>query len=297
MSDGGKQKKLFKVAKEFNVATQTIVDTLKDAGYTISNRPNENVSEEMISALEAHYGVDKARNQEHERLREEYDQKRVQPVSTRRAEVFDLESLLEPIEEAPKTQSPAAIDLPPQTEIKPAADEAPPQPEPVAEPPSPKVVEPEVVAPEVPAVAEAPKPEPKPEPEKVTSAEETKEEPAPVTVRAVPDQQAEPQADASDEKGEDDDEEVIRAKTDRLQGTRLLGKIAIRTKEEIAAEGGGGQGRKKRKKKSGATADAAPKPTTPAAPGDAASKDKKPKQKVEDKKKKGSRRVPSTPKT
>ncbi len=291
MSDGGKQKKLFKVAKEFNVATQTIVDTLKDAGYTISNRPNENVSEEMISALEAHYGVDKARNQEHERLREEYDQKRVQPVSTRRADVFDLESLLEPIEEAPKAQTPSdAIERPAQADVKPIEEAAKPQPEPVAEPPAPIVVEPVVTAPEIPAVVEAPKPETKAEPEKIQAppVEDVKVVPAQKEEPVMPAQAEEPHTEAPEAKAEDDDEEVIRAKTDRLQGTRLLGKIAIRTKEEIAAEGGGGQGRKKRKKKSGTAADAAPKPATPAAAGDAASKDKKPKPKVvEDKKKKG----------
>ncbi len=291
MSDGGKQKKLFKVAKEFNVATQTIVDTLKDAGHTISNRPNENVSEEMIAALEAHYGVDKARNQEHERLREDYDQKRAQPVSARRADVFDLEALLEPIEEAPKIEVPVIEPvLQPVPKPEPVVEVAKVIPPPVAPEPikpiveAPKVVAPvekaQVVQPPVvatpvvaPPVVEAPTVETKPvvEAPKPVKADEPVSEPAVVEVEA-------------------EDEEVIRAKTDKLQGTRLLGRIAIRTKEEIAAEGGGGQGRKKRKKKTGAANEGAPKPTTTTtttATDSAASKDKKPKAKVDDKKKKG----------
>jgi translation initiation factor IF-2 len=290
MSDGGKQKKLFKVAKEFNVATQTIVDTLKDAGHTISNRPNENVSEEMISALEAHYGVDKARNQEHERLREDYEQKRTQPVAARRADVFDLESLLEPIEEAPKSAAPVV-----EVEPEPA-----PVPEPVViETPvvsMPVEPEPKEIHAEAPVVVTPPKVEQPVAPVAVTPVVER------ATSEVSPAIEPKPQVDAPPVKAaeipeeiitdvvESDEEDVIRAKTDKLQGTRLLGKIAIRTKEEIAAEGGGGQGRKKRKKKAGAPNEGAPKPqtTTTATTSDsAASKDKKAKPKVEDKKKKG----------
>jgi len=288
MSDGGKQKKLFKVAKEFNVATQTIVDTLKDAGHTISNRPNENVSEEMISALEAHYGVDKARNQEHERLREDYEQKRTQPASARRADVFDLESLLEPIEESPKVAAPLI-----EADIQPE-----PAPEPVAEVVKeiPPIAEPEIKVQkeEAPAVVvpvekvQETTPPPVIAPEKVVEPVVIAPKVEPVPVVPTPPVKVEEVIEHVDEVAEVEDEEVIRAKTDKLQGTRLLGKIAIRTKEEIAAEGGGGQGRKKRKKKTGAATDGAPKPQTTATTTDsAASKDKKAKPKVEDKKKKG----------
>jgi translation initiation factor IF-2 len=290
MSDGGKQKKLFKVAKEFNVATQTIVDTLKDAGYTISNRPNENVSEEMVSALEAHYGVDKARNQEHERLREDYEQKRTQPVATRRADVFDLESLLEPIEEGPKS---AALLV--EVEPDPAPDSVPVN---IETPVVNKPIEPETkqIQVEAPAVVTPPKVEIPLAP--ITVTPEDKQPISEVSPAVEPEPQAEappvkleeiPEEIISDA-DESEEEDVIRAKTDKLQGTRLLGKIAIRTKEEIAAEGGGGQGKKKRKKKSGAPNDGVVKPqvaTTTTTSESAASKDKKAKPKVEDKKKKG----------
>lgn len=297
MSDGGKQQKLFKVAKEFNVATQSIVDTLKDAGHSISNRPNENVSEVMIAALEAHYGVDKARNQEHERLREDYDQKRTQPATARRADVFDLESLLEPIEESIKIAAPVAdadVTLTPVPAPLPKPDiEVPPV---TAQ----RVPEPDVVTLDTTAVS-TPAEKKKPvAPESIINPIVTE---APVQVAPEPVLESKliehpPSVSQDDQERSEvesivvlvpEDEEVIRAKTDKLQGTRVIGRIAIRTKEEIAADGGGGsQGRKKRKKKAGAIADGAPKPkTTTTTTDSAASKDQKPKPKIEDKKKKG----------
>lgn len=297
MSDGGKQQKLFKVAKEFNVATQSIVDTLKDAGHSISNRPNENVSEVMIAALEAHYGVDKARNQEHERLREDYDQKRTQPATVRRADVFDLESLLEPIEESIKIAAPvsdADVTLTPVPAPLPKPDiEVPPV---TAQ----RVPEPDVVTLDTTAVS-TPAEKKKPvAPESIVNPIVTE---APVQVAPEPVLESKlieypPSVSQNDQERSEvesivvlvpEDEEVIRAKTDKLQGTRVIGRIAIRTKEEIAADGGGGsQGRKKRKKRAGAIADGAPKPqTTTTTTDSAASKDQKPKPKIEDKKKKG----------
>lgn len=297
MSDGGKQQKLFKVAKEFNVATQSIVDTLKDAGHSISNRPNENVSEVMIAALEAHYGVDKARNQEHERLREDYDQKRTQPATARRADVFDLESLLEPIEESIKIAAPvsdADVTLTPVPAPLPKPDiEVPPV---TAQ----RVPEPDVVTLDTTAVS-TPAEKKKPvAPESIVNPIVTE---APVQVAPEPVLESKlieypPSVSQNDQERSEvesivvlvpEDEEVIRAKTDKLQGTRVIGRIAIRTKEEIAADGGGGsQGRKKRKKRAGAIADGAPKPqTTTTTTDSAASKDQKPKPKIEDKKKKG----------
>ncbi len=295
MSDGGKQKKLFKVAKEFNVSTQTIVDTLKDAGFTISNRPNENVSEGMISALEAHYGIDKARNQEHERLREEYEQKRVQPAPARRADVFDLEALLEPIEDAPPKPEPA-----PEPVIAPAPEPVKvvePEPSPKAEPvPTPVVeVKPEPKVEAVPEPVKQPVPvakatvEETPKPKAEEPKQEAKPEPKPAPAPAPAAKVEAPAEVVKPEPVEAEDEEVIRAKTDKLQGTRVIGKIEIRTKEEIAADTGVGRGRKKRKKKTGTASDAAPKAqtTTTTTTDSAAAKDKKAKPKVEDKKKKG----------
>lgn len=279
------------------MATQSIVDTLKDAGHSISNRPNENVSEVMIAALEAHYGVDKARNQEHERLREDYDQKRTQPATVRRADVFDLESLLEPIEESIKIAAPVS-----DADVTLTPVPAPLQKPDIEVPPvtAQRVPEPDVVTFDTTAVS-TPVEKKKPvAPESIVNPIVTE---APVQVAPEPVLESKlieypPSVSQNDQERSEvesivvlvpEDEEVIRAKTDKLQGTRVIGRIAIRTKEEIAADGGGGsQGRKKRKKRAGAIADGAPKPqTTTTTTDSAASKDQKPKPKIEDKKKKG----------
>ena len=47
-----KPKKLFKVASEFNVTTQSIVDALGKNGFDVANRPNSNINEEMYSVLD-----------------------------------------------------------------------------------------------------------------------------------------------------------------------------------------------------------------------------------------------------
>lgn len=268
MSDGGKQKKLFKVAKEFNVATQTIVDTLKDAGYTISNRPNENVSEEMIAALEAHYGVDKARNQEHERLREEYEQKRTPVAAPKKPGVFDLEHLLEPIEETP---------------LEPVVRETVTQSAVEQEPESILISEPEITR-------EEQSHDISDEDDEIV--EEIVQELAPAEEESFEDDQDDDYEEEEEEDSkplvqESEDEEVIRAKTDRLQGTRVIGRIEIRTKEELAAEGGVGRGKKKRKKKTGT--DTVPKasPSGPVEELDADGKAKAKPKLADDKKKKG----------
>ncbi|MFU8813058.1 MAG: hypothetical protein ACNA78_08820, partial [Balneolaceae bacterium] len=65
-------KKLFKVASEFNVATQSIVDTLGEHGFDVANRPNTSITPEMYDVLNTEYGDDKEKSLEHEKAREEY---------------------------------------------------------------------------------------------------------------------------------------------------------------------------------------------------------------------------------
>jgi translation initiation factor IF-2 len=48
---------LFKIAKEFNVATSTIVDFLISKGYSIDNKPNAKVSDEMYQDLSTEFKV------------------------------------------------------------------------------------------------------------------------------------------------------------------------------------------------------------------------------------------------
>ena len=100
MTQGGKQKKLFKVAKEFNVSTQTIVEALEENGYKIDSKPNANISPEMYSALESVYGVDKAKSKEHERAREEYEVRKTE-LRHNRNESVTLDNVLEPLDDLP----------------------------------------------------------------------------------------------------------------------------------------------------------------------------------------------------
>ena len=95
-----KPKKLFKVASEFNVTTQSIVDALGKNGFDVANRPNSNIDEEMYSVLEGVYGDDKEKSKEHEKAREEYESRRNQIISNRNESVT-IENFLEPIDELP----------------------------------------------------------------------------------------------------------------------------------------------------------------------------------------------------
>jgi len=110
MTQGGKQKKLFKVAKEFNVSTQTIVEALEENGYKIDSKPNANISPEMYSALESVYGVDKAKSKEHERAREEYEVRKTE-LRHNRNESVTLDNVLEPLDDLPmETEDEAKVE-------------------------------------------------------------------------------------------------------------------------------------------------------------------------------------------
>ena len=91
-------KPLFKVASEFNVSTQSIVDTLEDNGLTASNRPNFKITPDMYIVLEQVYGEDKAKSADHERAKEAYESRRSQMMNQRNDSVT-VDQFLEPLEE------------------------------------------------------------------------------------------------------------------------------------------------------------------------------------------------------
>ena len=96
MSDS-KPKKLFKVASEFNVATQSIVDTLGEHDFDIANRPNSKITPEMYEVLSGVYGDDKVKSKEHARAKEEYENRRNQ-IMSKRNESVSIDNL-EPIDD------------------------------------------------------------------------------------------------------------------------------------------------------------------------------------------------------
>jgi translation initiation factor IF-2 len=95
-----KPKKLFKVASEFNVSTQSIVDALADRDFDIDNKPNSKVTAEMYAVLEEEYGVDKQRSAEQARAREAYENRRNE-IHASRNESVSVESFLEPMDDLP----------------------------------------------------------------------------------------------------------------------------------------------------------------------------------------------------
>jgi translation initiation factor IF-2 len=101
-------KPLFKVASEFNVSTQSIVDTLEDKGLTASNRPNFKITLDMYVVLEQVYGEDKAKSADHERAKEAYESRRNQMMNQRNDSVT-VDQFLEPLEdEEPEDKTPTA---------------------------------------------------------------------------------------------------------------------------------------------------------------------------------------------
>ncbi len=318
-----KPKKLFKVASEFNVATQSIVDTLSDNGFDVANRPNSKITPEMYDVLEGIYGDDKEKSLEHEKAREEYESRRNQIMSSRNESVT-IDNFLEPIDET----------LEPQDEVEEKKEE-PAEEKPVQKPLDLEPLEeqateeePEVSAEEEPGVEEIPEEEleakeeaVKEEPvDEVVIEEEIAEEKQPeadkaeeeVSVKAESEEEdkdsEEEVADededeiASDEivddedededevksetaaKDEEDPEKIIRGRAGKLTGTKVLGKVEFSRDSK--------KKRKTRKRKKDRTEadepDAATtaKPAKPAAAKDA-DKDKKTTKKA--KKKKGKR--------
>jgi translation initiation factor IF-2 len=208
-------KKLFKVASEFNVATQSIVDTLADNGFEIANKPNSNITPEMYQVLDGIYGDDKARSREHDKVREEYESRRNQ-IMTQRNESVTIDNFLEPMDE-----------LPLEPEEEKVAEKAP---EPALEPMD-EVPEPEVEKEPEAEVEPEPEPEPEPVEEPAIAEEEDDEE------EEVEEPEAEEEV-PEEEEIEDDEVEIeepaeevvskdktIRGRAGKLTGTKVLGKV------------------------------------------------------------------------
>ncbi|MDX1641415.1 MAG: translation initiation factor IF-2 [Balneolaceae bacterium] len=214
-----KPKKLFKVASEFNVATQSIVDTLSENGYDVTNRPNSSITEEMYEVLEGVYGDDKEKSIEHEKAREEYESRRNQIMSSRNESVT-IDNHLEPIDDLPLEPE---EDTGPEAEFEPEEKEEPSKKE-----------EKEVAAKEEASeeVEEADSEEEESEEEDVTTeaAEESEEEVEEELSEEKEEETetkkvSEEEEDEEEEEKEEDDEDVVRGKAGRLSGTKVLGKV------------------------------------------------------------------------
>src|SRR6056297_123399 len=188
-----KPKKLFKVASEFNVATQSIVDSLGEHDFDVANRPNTKITPEMYEVLSSIYGDDKAKRQEHAEAREEYESRRSQIMSNRNESVT-LDSFLEPMDDLEPEEEEPAKDEKEDTEAKKPVE-------------SPEMsLEPQETPPP------APEPEPKPEEKEKeeelpeTTGEETGEE-TPAEAKSETKKKVE-EADAEEQEEEIDEEET-----------------------------------------------------------------------------------------
>ncbi len=220
-------KPLFKVASEFNVSTQSIIDTLSDNGFTAANRPNFKITAEMYEVLDNVYGEDKARSLDHERAKEEYESRRSHMMNQRNESVT-LDNILEPLDElAPiDPATPSSIEEELIGGLEPISDE-----EPALEPAdeeeevqekAQEVVETQVEDTEVEETANE-EPEPTPEPETEVAEEEPvaaeaevelaeeAEVAEQVTEEAIAEESEEEATSDTDEEEESDEDKEIEA--------------------------------------------------------------------------------------
>jgi translation initiation factor IF-2 len=257
MTEAGKPKRLFKVASEFNVSTQSIVDSLNDNGFSIDNKPNAKITPEMYSALETVYGEDKAKSREHVRAREEYEERRstfrssrnesvtidsfldpiddLQPQDTQEGEVFPIEPREEekPDKKASRTGTKKdTVEHRPETGEDTAEGAQLSEADQVEEVESDKVRQPDA------------RKKSEPEEEVVETASEAEEDDDEVEDDLVDDIEITEPEELDDDLLEDDEEsiDIIRGRKEKLAGTRVLGKI------EITEPGEDLRGRRKKKK-------------------------------------------------
>ncbi len=278
-----KPKKLFKVASEFNVATQSIVDTLSDNGFDVANRPNSSITPQMYEVLEGVYGDDKEKSREHEKAREEYESRRNQIMSSRNESVTidnflePIDETLEPIDEEPEEET-VALEPEPQLEPEDTAPELEPEEE-----------EKEITAEKAEDTVE--------ETEVLDEAADTEEEYDEEEIHSetddaedlIQEEEIEDEEESDSESTEDDDEDeeaIIRGRANKLTGTKVLGKVEFSRENR--------KKRKTRKRKKDRTeaddTESADKKAKTKAPKEAA-KEQKPTKKSKKKKGKRSTRI------
>ncbi len=237
--------KLFKAAKELNIGTGTIVDFLASKGFKIEKQPNAKIEGEMYDVLLKEFAVDKSIKEEAKQIsigkirKEEPGQLPEKPVEARRSRDFENEEILiknagqfnAPPAEKPKPE-PVAEKREERNEVLPGvkvvgkidldAKKATPPPvekkEEKAEPVK------EAVAPKPEPVIEQPK-----QPEPVAEVkEEPKKEAVPVAPKAEAPVAVPPVAPVvTEDANEDQPNEVIRAKAERLTGPNVIGRIQL----------------------------------------------------------------------
>jgi translation initiation factor IF-2 len=225
---------LFKVAKEFNVATSTVVEFLSSKGYSIENKPNAKVEDDMYALLELEFKGSAVIKEKADQIQIGSSFKKPEEKVIPKPEPFKVEK---PLIEIPKVEieKPKVEPIPePIAEVK-----ADPQPEddvvraksnPIGlkvvgnidldrakSKPKAEQVEPEQITPSQPESAKIETPAPKKEDKeeiKVEPKVEIAATPAPLEITTPP-----------EESKPSNEPEEYRAKTPQLSGLKILGKI------------------------------------------------------------------------
>ena len=206
MSEQSKKLRLIKVAKEFNVGLNTIVDFLHRKGIEIDSSPNTQIEPDTYAILEKEYGNNRPKGNELDSVREKINKKPVVTIKPKQEK-----RTIEVKEEVQQPKILGKIEL----EKKPKE-------------------EPKVEAPKVEA-----KPEPKPEPKPVVEAKPKIEAP-----KVEPKKEETPKVEPKKEeapKVEPKKEEVFRAtEAPTLAGPQILGTM------DVSGMVAGGKHRRKR---------------------------------------------------
>jgi len=260
--------KLIKAVKELNIGMGTIVDFLASKGYKVEKQPMAKLDNDMYSALLKEFAFDKSIKEEAKQIsigkirKDEPGQTTDKPVETRRSRDFENEEILIKnvnqynTSAQPEKPKPAPEPVPEKreerNEVLPGVKvvgkidlEKGVQAEPVVKKEEPVAVKPEPVveAPKPEPVVEAPKPEPVAE---ITKPEPIVEAPKPEPVKAPEPVAVTPAVE------EEQPEEVIRAKAERLSGPNIIGKIQLPTEPKrnpIASSSNTNSADHKRKRK------------------------------------------------
>ena len=166
MSEQPKKIRLIRVAKEFNVGLNSIVDFLHRKGIEIDSSPNTQIEPDTYAILEKEYGKNRPKGNELDSVREKINKKPTVSIEPKVEEKRTIEvkeevqqpKILGKIDLAGKSQAKAE----PKVEEKPVAPKVEPKAEPKVEPKVEVKAEPKVEAPKVEVVQ--PKVEPKAEP-------------------------------------------------------------------------------------------------------------------------------------
>ncbi len=262
--------RLFKVAKELNVGTSTLVDFLREKGITVKDAPTEKLSGEMYDLLIKEFASEKTLKEKAEQVKEkkreaagvgEESHPEEEPILS--AAQLRVEILEKPVEEEkkvdtnPKLKVLGKIDLSTIGKGQKKTEEKP------AEKPKPPTVQVEKVIEK--AAVEAPevKPEPKPKLEESGTKEVKVKSKKPEQVE-VPEVHAEKVASTTPEN------EIIRHSAPRLSGLKVLGKIVLPTAKTSSPKESSEDAAKRKRKRRRKPGGAAPKPG-----GDAANAPKK----------------------